>query len=114
MIASLKVGYKTLILNPLLYLFDEEGGFEMAGDIRKRQRDGCKGFYFGDKATVLDAIKILHVIWSNNGKYATEAGIKRFWRKADILSPDWNQDINNDTGINSISEKYKRISDYDF
>ena len=60
---------------------------------------------------MLDAMKILHIIWSNNIKYATEAGIKRCWRKAGIIPPEWNQDIKNDVGSNSISEKDKRISD---
>ena len=77
MIASLEVGYKTLMLNQLLDIFNEEGGFELSGERRQLQRSGCKGLAFGGKATVLDAMKILHVIWSNNGKYATEAGIKR-------------------------------------
>ena len=42
MIVSMEVGYKTLILNQLLDLFDEEGGFEISGERRKRQRDRCK------------------------------------------------------------------------
>ena len=71
MISSLKVGYKTLVLKQLLDLFDEEGGFELEGEIRKRGSAGCKGLYFGGKTTVLDAMKTLHVIWSNNVKYAT-------------------------------------------
>ena len=62
---------------------------------------------------MLDAIKILQFIWSNDGKYATEAGIKRFWIKADILPPAWNQDINNDVGRNSNSEKDMSTSDND-
>ena len=113
MIASLKVGYKTLMINQLLDLFDEEGGFELAGERRKQQRDWCKRLNFGGKATVLDAMKILHVIWSNNGNYATEAGIKRCWRKAHIIPQSCNQDINNNVGSNSISEKDKRIRDND-
>ena len=72
---------------------------------------GCKGSDFGEEATVMDAMKILHVNWSNDEKYATEAGIKRCWRKVDILPPSWNQDINNDVGSNSISKKDKSISD---
>ena len=34
MIASLKVGYKTLMINQLLDLFDEEGGFKLSGERR--------------------------------------------------------------------------------
>ena len=88
MIASLKVGYNTLMLNQLLDLFDKEGGFKLIEERRKQQRYGCKGLGFGRKATVLGAMKILYVLWSNNGKYATEAVIKRCRRKADILPLD--------------------------
>ena len=77
MIASTKVGYKTLMLNQLLDFSDDSCGFTLTGDRRKQQRDGCKRLAFGGKATVLDAMKILQVIWSNGRKYATEAGIKR-------------------------------------
>ena len=90
MIASLKVGYKTLMLNQLLDLFDEEGGFELATERRKKQKKGCKGLRYGGKATVMDAIKILHGIWSRDDKYAKVDGIKRCWRKADILPISWN------------------------
>ena len=113
MIASLKVGYKTLMLNQLLDIFDEEGKFGLAGERRKQQTAGCKGLAFGGKATVLDAMKILHAIWSNDRKYATEAGINRCWRKVDILPPELKEDVNNDVGSNYISEKDKRIRDYD-
>ena len=113
MIVPLKVGYKTIMLNQLLDLFDEEDGFKLAENRRNRQRPGCKRLDFGGKATVLDTMKILHIIWSNNGKYATEEGIKRCRRKADILPTAWNQDINNSVGSNYISEKEKRISDND-
>ena len=36
MIAPLDVGYKTLMINKLLDLFDEEGGFELAGEKRNQ------------------------------------------------------------------------------
>ena len=59
---------------------------------------------------MLDSMKILLVIWSNYGKYATEAGIKSCWIKAGVIPPAWNQDIKNYVGSNSISEKEKSIS----
>ena len=61
-----------LMLNQLLDLFYEEGGFELAGERRKLQRAGCKGLSFGGKATVLYSIKILPGIFSNDRKYATD------------------------------------------
>ena len=53
---------------------------------------------FGGKATILDAMQILNKIRSNDGKYASEDGIRRCWRKADILPVSWNQQINADVG----------------
>jgi hypothetical protein len=113
MIASLKVGYKTFMLNELLDLFDQEGGFELAAERRQKQKKGCKGLRFGGKATVMDAIQLLHGIWSRNDKYAKVDGIKRCWRKADILPPSWNQQINNEVGSASLSDRDKKISDED-
>jgi hypothetical protein len=64
---------------------------------------------FGGKATVM----LLHGIWSRNDKYAKVDGIKRCWRKADILPPSWNQQINNEVGSASLSDRDKKISDED-
>lgn len=111
MIASLKVGYKTLMLNHLLDIFDEQGGYELAAERRKRQRPGCKGLAYGGKATVLDAMKIIHSMWDVDGKYARVDGIKRCWRKADILPASWNADLNNEVGSLSMRESDKKISD---
>ena len=44
---------------------------------------------------ILDAMKLLHMIWSVNGNYAREGGIKRCWSKANIIKPIWNININN-------------------
>jgi hypothetical protein len=43
MIASLKVGYKMRMLEKLLAIFDEDGGYEAAGEARKIRKAGCKG-----------------------------------------------------------------------
>ena len=110
MIAALKVGYRTKYLSSLLDLFDVENGYELAVERRKRQLAGCKGLKFGGKATVLDAIDIIHSIWDKDDKYARADGIKRCWRKADILPLSWVQDINNDVGSASMPDKDKKIS----
>lgn len=110
MIAALKVGYRTLYLSSLLELFDEENGYEMAAERRKKQPAGCKGLAYGGKATVLDAIEIIDRLWKKDDKYARVDGIKRCWRKADILPLSWVQDINNEVGSASVPDKDKRIS----
>ena len=112
-IASIKVGYKVLMLNQLLDLFDEDGGYELAVERRKKQKPGCKGLAFGGKATVLDAIKILDSIWRKDSTYAKKDGIRRCWRKADILPSSWNADINNDVGSASLPECDKKLSEED-
>ena len=42
-IACLKVGYKTVMLEKLLSIFDVEGGFEQARVERAKQIRGCAG-----------------------------------------------------------------------
>jgi hypothetical protein len=101
------------MLNELLDLFDEEGGFELAAERRKKQKKGCRGLRYGGKATVMDALQILHGIWSCDDKYAKVDGIKRCWRKANILPISWNMQINNEVGSASVSDSDKRISDED-
>eukprot|EP00957_Ditylum_brightwellii_P057174 4332124-Ditylum_brightwellii.AAC.1 len=52
-------------------------------------------------------------MWSKDSKYAKVDGIKRCWRKADILPASWNADINNDVGSASLPKGDKKISDKD-
>ena len=108
-IACLKVGYKTVMLEKLLSIFDVEGGFEQARVERAKQIRGCAGIEFGGKATLLDCMVILDSLWSEDGKYARESGIKRCWRKADILPKIWECDIENDVGRSSYQHE-KKIS----
>jgi hypothetical protein len=49
-------------------------------------------------------------IWNDDGKYVKEDGLKRCWRKANILPPSWDTDINNEVGSSSMPDKDKRIS----
>ena len=59
MIASLKVGYKSLYLKNLLEIFDNEGGYEEAARLRKQQKRGMKGILFGGKPHILDCMQML-------------------------------------------------------
>ena len=52
---------------------------------------------------------ILVGIWSVDGKYAREDGIRRCWRKADILPISMNTEINADLGSNRVSISDKTI-----
>ena len=113
LIAALKVGYKSKMLEVLLGIFDEVGGFEEATRVRRQQRRGCKGIDCGGKAHVLDAMQILHGIWSEDGKYATNDSIQRCWRKAAILPVSWDIEINQDVGSVSMTAKDKMISKAD-
>jgi len=113
MIASLKVGYKTIMLGKLLDIFDEEGGYEEAARRRKNTRKGCRGLDVGGKATILDAMLILNEIWDHDGKYAREDGIRRCWRKAGILPTNMATIINQDLGTNSIPNCNKVLNKED-
>ena len=74
---------------------------------RGNQVRGCVGIEFGWKATLLGCMVILDSLWSEDGKYARESGIKRCWRKADILPKNWECDIENDVGRSSYQHEKK-------
>ena len=84
MVATLKVGYRYLMLNKLLSVYDANT-FENLDKARSRQKRGCKGLAFGGKAHMLDVAEILDEIWRRDGKYASTKMIVNCWRKADIL-----------------------------
>ena len=113
MIASLKVGYRVIMLGKLLDVFDQEGGYEKAADTRGKQPRGCRGLDYGGKPHLLDAMNILLQIWDGDNKYSHSDAILRCWRKADILPPSWNADINNDVGSCSMPLSKKQIAQED-
>jgi len=45
------------MLHVLLKIFDQDGGYEAAAEQQKKQRCGCKGTFYGGKATIADAMK---------------------------------------------------------
>ena len=67
-IDALKVRYKKVYLTELLNLFDVDRGHEQDFEKRKKQPCGCKGFSFGGKATVLNSIEVINIIWSKDKK----------------------------------------------
>ena len=93
--ACLKVGHKTIMLRKIFDIFDVEIGYELASERRSEHQNSCKVLAFGRKPTTLDIMKILHGIYKNDRKYAKLDGVKRCWRKANILPPSCNDNINN-------------------
>lgn len=112
-IASLKVGYKTSMLMQLLEIFDREGGYEEAARLRQSTRKGCRGLRLGGKATVLDAMHILDEIWKKDARYAKVEGIRRCWRKANILPVAMETLINQEVGSGSGTDSEKVLSNVD-
>jgi hypothetical protein len=112
-IAAIKIGYKTLLLQTLLAVFDEPGAFRNAQTQRNRRRRGCRGINYGGKATVLDAMNLLQTVWKSETRYATTEAIQRCWRKAGILPIAVQADINNDIGSESVPNFMKQISKED-
>jgi hypothetical protein len=110
MIASLKIGYKTVMLSKLLEIFDADGGYEGAAITRRTIKKGCRGLDYGGKATILDAMIILQDIWKVDSKYALESGIQRCWRKAGILPISMETEINIENGSNSLPLRDKTLS----
>ena len=114
MIASLKLGYKSLYLRILLDIFDCDGGYEQAAVRRSKQKRGCKGVHYGGKPHILDCMEMLVKVWEGkDGKYVSDESICRCWRKADILPVTWNADINNDVGSATIATRDKTLSEND-
>ena len=55
-------------------------------------------------------MEILKKVWENEIlNFVSNVAIQRCWRKADVLPITWNQDINNEVGSRSMSEKEKTI-----
>ena len=84
MIAVLKIGYRYIMLGKLIDLYDSYS-VEEIDNMRARAKRGQKGLDVGCKAHMLDAAEILDGIWSQDGKYASEEGIRKCWKKSDIL-----------------------------
>jgi hypothetical protein len=56
-------------------------------------------------------MRILKSIWEDDeGKYARVDGIKRCWRKANILPVSWECDINNDVGRSHVPISMKTLN----
>eukprot|EP00957_Ditylum_brightwellii_P019005 1430537-Ditylum_brightwellii.AAC.1 len=113
-ISCLKIGYKWHYLCILLDTFDQEGGYDLAAERRNHQRRGCKGVHFGGKPHVLDCMEMLKKVWEGkDGKYVSDESVSRCWRKADMLPPTWNADINNNVGSASLPGKVKTLDKED-
>ena len=84
MIALLKIGYRYIMLGKLIDLYDSYSVKEI-DNMRARAKRGQKGLDVGGKAHLLDAAEILDGMWSQDGKYASEEGIRKCWKKSDIL-----------------------------
>jgi hypothetical protein len=111
MIASLKVGYRVLMLKKLLAICDDEELYRDAIEAGKKARKGCNGLAYCGKARLLDAVQMLNQIWLIDGKYASNDSIKRCWRRSGLLPVSLIADMNNEIGSASVPEKMKKISD---
>ena len=113
MIATLKIGYRMKMLDILLNVCDTIETYNKAVAVGMTLRRGCKGLYHGSKATVLDALQILKPLWDGNDKYCRVGGIKRCWRKTDILPADMHDKLLNETGGVSLQHESSNISNED-
>eukprot|EP00957_Ditylum_brightwellii_P113174 8630692-Ditylum_brightwellii.AAC.1 len=59
-------------------------------------------------------MEMLKEFWEGkDGQYVSDESVCRCWRKADILLPTWNADINNNVESASLPEKAKTLSKAD-
>jgi len=113
MIASLKLGYKAIMLKTLLSICDDPVLYTDAIEAGRTARRGCKGLSCCAKAHLLDAMEIMVKIWDGEGKYAKTESIQRCWRKSGLLNAAEAADLENEIGSASVATKYKTISNND-
>ena len=81
----------------------------------KKQTRGCEGIGCVGRPNFLDSMRILKPIWEENeGKYARVGGIKRYWKKANILPVSWECYINNYVGSSYVLISMNSINKDDF
>ena len=101
--SSIKVGYKVTLLEQIISIFCIEGRHLRTYAKRKNKNKGHKGIEFGGRPHLLDAMIIMKPIWEDNeGKYTRVDGIKRCWRKSNILPVSWEFDTSNYAGLSSV------------
>ena len=111
MIVSIQVGYKANLLDNLLYIFYLEGGYLREYPKRKNKKRGFNGIDFGGKNHLIGSMIIMKNIWEDDEvKYSRVDGIKRCWRKANILPVSWECNINNDVGHSSVPISIKTLN----
>lgn len=59
---------------------------------------------------LVDAMEIIQTIWTRDGRYASEPGVQHCWRKAVILKPDMNENINKTVGSAAEERADKRVT----
>jgi hypothetical protein len=80
MIAGMKVGNKVSMLRKLLAICEDEELYDEALIAGKKTLKGCNSLSFCSKAQLLDAMLILHSIWSGGiNKYYLDVSIKCCW-----------------------------------
>jgi hypothetical protein len=80
-IATVKLGYKMLMLKFLLTICDNVALYEEYQNMEVPK--GCRGLEHGSAPHILDALKLLKILWEGDlqGRYSNSEAIARCWRK---------------------------------
>ena len=102
-IATLKIGYKMLMLKFLLVICDDVDCFEQFQNTVVPK--GCRGLEHGSAPHILDALKLLKMLWEGEfqGRYSDPDAIARCWRKSNCLPPTMIAELNKDYGRSDIN-----------
>ena len=74
-IACLKIGYKNTMMKMLLDIMNYDGCYEDLNQQRLSLPRGCRGLSVGGKATIVDVMNILSMLWSQDSKYERKAAL---------------------------------------
>lgn len=104
-IATVKLGYKMLMLKFLLAICDDVALYEEYQNMEVPK--GCRGLEHGSAPHILDALKLLKMLWEGDlqERYSNSEAIARCWRKSNCLPLTMIADLNQDFGRSDINTK---------
>ena len=104
-IATVKLGYKMLMLKFLLVVCDDVALYEEYQNLEVPK--GCRGLEHGSAPHILDALRLLKMLWEGDlqGRYSNSEAIARCWRKSNCLPLTMITELNKDFGRSDINTK---------
>ena len=90
----------------MLSIFDNPKNCEEDVKFRKKVITRSQVIYQNHQANIIDDLDIIKDMWENDETCYHHDGIKRCWRKADILPPTMIANLKNDVGCSPCSKQF--------